>query len=576
MKHKFLHVISYLFLLLIIVDVNSQTKPDNFELNSIEIEAASDSLQSKSFDELKSDFYKNQQDSSLSKKIARYYIIKAKKIRDTAKIASGYYLISKTNNDSIAEKYLDTIISITKNIKANKYPARAYLMKGVFHARTGNYNLALKNYLVAQKYAALKSDEFQLIAIKHNIGLLKRLSESEREALVVFKKNLLFFSQNELIEENLRTYLNTIFAISDSYLRLKEPDSAAFYIDIGLSRSINFERQNFYSNFLLLDGVKSRMRGNYISALDTLLKAQKRMASLDLEDDNKRITDLQIAKVLLKLGRNNEALKYLQNLESAITANNFSPNERDTFNLLIDYYKSKGDDKNQLQTLNKLIRLDSLFNSKNKHIGRNIIKKFDTKLLIDEREGLISNLKSQKSFYHKGIIFLVVLSVFLIFMMFSYRKKQRDYKSRFEQIINKQKGASVKKETCILHNDNKLDLPEDLIANILNGLENFENRNGFLSSDIKMNTIAQQLETNGAYLSKVVNNYKGKNFTNYINDLRVGYCVDKLTTDSIFRKYSIKAIGEDVGFSSTQSFTRAFYKKTGLQPSYFLKNLNIN
>ncbi|MBQ0733883.1 helix-turn-helix domain-containing protein [Aquimarina celericrescens] len=88
-----------------------------------------------------------------------------------------------------------------------------------------------------------------------------------------------------------------------------------------------------------------------------------------------------------------------------------------------------------------------------------------------------------------------------------------------------------------------------------------------------MNTFSKKLKTNSSYFSKIINIYKGKNFTNYINDLRVDYSIEKLQNDKKFRLYSIEAISREVGFGSTQSFSRAFTKKTGLTVSYFIKNI---
>ena len=44
--------------------------------------------------------------------------------------------------------------------------------------------------------------------------------------------------------------------------------------------------------------------------------------------------------------------------------------------------------------------------------------------------------------------------------------------------------------------------------------------------------------------------------------------------DKLFRSYTIKAISDEVGFNTTQSFTKAFYKRTGIYPSFFIKSLN--
>lgn len=73
--------------------------------------------------------------------------------------------------------------------------------------------------------------------------------------------------------------------------------------------------------------------------------------------------------------------------------------------------------------------------------------------------------------------------------------------------------------------------------------------------------LAKSFGTNTKYLSKVINIYKQKSFITYINDLRVDYAIKKLKTDQKFRKYSIKAISESVGYGKAESFSNAFKKK---------------
>ncbi|WP_416370339.1 helix-turn-helix domain-containing protein [Tenacibaculum ovolyticum] len=81
------------------------------------------------------------------------------------------------------------------------------------------------------------------------------------------------------------------------------------------------------------------------------------------------------------------------------------------------------------------------------------------------------------------------------------------------------------------------------------------------------------MNTNTNYLSKVINQHKNTTFSNYINRLRIDYIVEKLKTDSLLRKYTIKTIANEAGFKNTESFSKAFYKFTEIKPSYFIKEL---
>lgn len=122
-------------------------------------------------------------------------------------------------------------------------------------------------------------------------------------------------------------------------------------------------------------------------------------------------------------------------------------------------------------------------------------------------------------------------------------------------------------------NEEDLGLPIIIIEEILSKLINFENKNKFLSQNISLNELSKSFKTNSTYLSKVINLKKDKNFSQYINDLRVDYSVIKLKDDPKFRKYTIKAIANESGFKNAESFSKAFYKKFGLYPSYYLKKL---
>jgi AraC-like DNA-binding protein len=63
------------------------------------------------------------------------------------------------------------------------------------------------------------------------------------------------------------------------------------------------------------------------------------------------------------------------------------------------------------------------------------------------------------------------------------------------------------------------------------------------------------------------------NFANYMNEIRIDYAIVQLKENKLFRSYTIKAIAIESGFNNAQSFSIAFHKKTGIHPSYFLKQL---
>ena len=85
--------------------------------------------------------------------------------------------------------------------------------------------------------------------------------------------------------------------------------------------------------------------------------------------------------------------------------------------------------------------------------------------------------------------------------------------------------------------------------------------------------MSKSFNTNSKYLSKVINTFKDKNFSNYINDLRIKYAIAELKKNPKFRKFTIKAIAQETGFNTTEAFSKSFYKVSGIYPSFFLKQL---
>jgi YesN/AraC family two-component response regulator len=119
----------------------------------------------------------------------------------------------------------------------------------------------------------------------------------------------------------------------------------------------------------------------------------------------------------------------------------------------------------------------------------------------------------------------------------------------------------------------KLKSLKKTIQKILVGLKKFEKEKEFLSQNISLNKLAKKLKTNPKYLSYLINSTMKKNFPTYLNDLRIDYLVVELQINKELKKYTIEAIGENIGYKNSVSFSSAFKNKTGLTPSYFIEQI---
>ncbi len=205
-----------------------------------------------------------------------------------------------------------------------------------------------------------------------------------------------------------------------------------------------------------------------------------------------------------------------------------------------------------------------------------INKNYDTSNLIDEKELIIKNLKKENKLSSRLILILTLLSLIAIVFGVLNSRKKKIYKQRFKELIssNINQNKENKRDNLIAIDPKSIGFSDEIVNNLLKLLSDFEKSNDFNKSDITILRLAEKFNTNSRYLSKVINTYKEKNFNNYINDLRINFVIKRLKNDKLFRNYTIKAISDEVGFGKAESFSKAFYKRTGIYPSFFIKQLN--
>ena len=87
---------------------------------------------------------------------------------------------------------------------------------------------------------------------------------------------------------------------------------------------------------------------------------------------------------------------------------------------------------------------------------------------------------------------------------------------------------------------------------------------------LSLKSLAQYLNISPKRLSKMISCYSGKNFTEFINDLRVEKA-KKLLLDPEYDRYSLSVVALDSGFNSRSRFYTHFKRVTGMTPAEFKK-----
>ena len=94
----------------------------------------------------------------------------------------------------------------------------------------------------------------------------------------------------------------------------------------------------------------------------------------------------------------------------------------------------------------------------------------------------------------------------------------------------------------------------------------------FLNSDLTLQDLTDELQTNRQYVSETLNSHLGKNFYDFVNDYRIAE-FQRLCQDPACRHLTILALAYDSGFNSKATFNAVFKKKTGLTPSAYLRQV---
>lgn len=538
---------------------NVQAKKDSLELRDFEY------LEEKMFD-----IFEKTNDSLTANQLAQYYIKKAKTSNQNVKQIRGYYLASFLNKEKIAISFCDSALRLSKKKRIIDLYPDLYLNKGVLYFSLGEYKHSIDNLIFAKENIDKKNRPYKYRIIISRIANVRSLIGKHKEALPIFKEILKTGLPKNPEIYDINDYLLNLFGLAHTYRKVKELDSATMFNTNGIDLSKKFNKENYYSLFVLNEATNLFDKERYAEALDSVNIA---IPILEKSTDsiNLAIAYLYKGKLLKNQLKQDESLPFLKKADTIIVMKNaVIPYFVETYELLVAYYKEKQNVDMQLVYLEKLIEYNNKLNERYRYVNEVIQKKSDIPELLNNKQFLIDKLESRNKTISFRTIVLAVALAFMILVSFYYYRNRLKYKKSYEILIsdNSHSAKEVRKAK-----GKDLGLPNEIIVSILEKLDKFENEKGFLDRSITLNNLARSMETNSNYLSKIINHSKNKNFSSYLTDLRINYMVIEIRKNSILWNYTIKAIAEEAGFGNAETFTKAFYKKTSIYPSYYIKKL---
>lgn len=312
------------------------------------------------------------------------------------------------------------------------------------------------------------------------------------------------------------------------------------------------------------------------------------------------------------------AALYEQNADSALhylKLNEMSARQTGKHDLLVEtlrslasLYKKTGDNAKWIEYQTEYLNLSNeVFNQRE----FNSLKNADFLYELNKSNNIINNLNiesRQKDIQistQRQIMWILGISVLIficlgIVIYFQKRRlaiaytdlfeknlseleKEKAYSSRLHELEAKleNKGSddlltektSDEEVSTVTDKDSEEDSFSEYISEKLRRdiLAVMEQTDVICDSEFSIKKLAELVDSNTTYVSRVINEMTGNNFRTFLSEYRIKESMLRLNDNENYGNWTIKAIAESVGYKSQSNFISVFTKYTGIKPSIYQK-----
>jgi tetratricopeptide (TPR) repeat protein len=537
-----------------------------------------DSLTTKSFEELEKQFLSTYTHPKEAKKYVDALYIVAQKGTDKQRIAKALYrkgyIYTALGKIEEALRFSESSSAMATELGTKTLVFQNHVLKGNIYLAKGNYTKTIDFYLKAKLLAEERGNLRDILAMSHNIGLVKKQIKDYKGALEAFKQNLQKTSLLP-VESQDRSEIINYSGIADTYLRMQKPDSAYVYMKQGLQKTSLEKYPSLHTDLLLIEIIIHFQKKQYQQSLDMAIAIDTIIKNIG-QPAKFRTSYLYQARNYSALKMYDKAIIQYEKIKQLAEQENFSFQElEEVYYQLATLYFEQGKVESATTNFKLCKQLDQQNDSTNTVIYHNIkdhdISQLEKKLEVANEQ----NLKQKKTVNYLYVISGILVACALFFWLL-YKRNKKLHKKRFNELmiqIKELESLKLKPKTTTHKTD--LAINDEGVEQILKDLEKFETKQQFLHVDCTLAYVAKKLKTNTAYLSHVINTYKGKKFTAYLNELRINTALVTLKNDKKIRLYSMKAIANEFGYKRRETFSKVFKSTTGMDPTSYIKELQL-
>ena len=569
--------------------------------------AVPDSIAVKSYPVLRTEFFAlfeeniNAADSLLLELQAKELIKRATINENKSDVAKFYLTLldlrnadlsdSNSSNDYYDYDLLEYLLQFTLVNKLNASYEAGLLRKAINLYNNGKIKDALTVAEKAYKFSEKTNNISNKWLLKRLIGGLQVDYGNVTTGLKNLKEVESIYVTGEVKKihpYNTESYNSDVLAsirysIAKTYFEIDSLDKADYYIEKVKEYADIGENIEYHDTYIGLKAGILIKQKRYIEGLEVT----NEYISNDFKKRDKELSHSYAMKGIAYEGLNLDekaTISFLtaDSLFVAAGADYYYDELKYTFNYLLNHYKKEAKTNKQIEYLNKMISYEESVGSIKESVSNGVSTMYTIPELTAEKEFLIRKLEKEKSTSNAGVILFLILScIGVVVAIFQYRKKLI-YKKRFnnlkvalEKRFKNEVSSSINTTSTseITIKSSSPQLKSTQTDKIKSGLKTFEDKLMFTEENITLKSLALQVGTNTAYLSKYINNEKSENFSVYINDLRINHVLKLLYSSEKIRTYTVSALAKEVGFSNSKSFSNHFKRITGLSVTYFIKNL---
>lgn len=465
---------------------------------------------------------------------------------------------------------LDQAINLSIATKDPDLISTTFLEKATFLYGHKKYKTSLENYLKASQYIDKKNNSSKYYTVQYGLALANQqignVNESEKILLECYN----YFKNNQNVDDNKKALaavlgrLTIINILKRDILKAEQNNKEHLSVsndEIDKSYAlknkgiIEYHNANYNESIILLNNSLKTIRNNF--------DVYWEMYVLYYLGEN-----------YAKLGNQEKAINYYEQVKNLYKETGISDiTLRDNFLKLNSFYKETGDKEKQVELINTLIEFDSINYVVNQDVSQHYFNDYIKSNLTLEKDQLEKEVKFLNNQSIVLLILIVIIALISFLVYNKLRKKNQLLNRRVEEYIDKLDQDSTE-EVVIAKVDTISDADKILFRELDEKVRIFEENEEFINSDVTLDALAKNLNTNRSTLSKFINTYKNKNFRKYINDLRINYIIKKLVNDNKYLNLTMDGLAEECGFNSRQKFSDAFLDTTSIRPKDFIKNLS--